>query len=88
MDKPIEELYHRAKRFDESDIYQSAEYDAVAKNQMALYKKMRVIFGPAIIPFLEEYTAAMGDEMELECRHFFEQGYRLGRGPEPRAVTT
>ena len=40
---------------------------------------MRVLFGPFIAPFLEEYTAWMGEECELECRHFFAQGYLMGR---------
>ena len=79
MKKSIEELYREAKRFDEGDIYQSLEYDAVAKNQNRLYKQMEILFGPAITPLLEEYTAAIGDEMDLENRHFFELGYLLGQ---------
>lgn len=77
MKKSIEELYREAKRFDESDIYHSEEYDAIARNQRDLYKKMCTLF-PAISSLLEEYTAAIGDEIELECKHFFEQGYLLG----------
>ena len=79
MKKSIEELYQQAKRFDESDIYQSQEYSVIAKNQRELYKKICALFGPTIIPLLEEYTAAVGDEMELECRHFFRQGCILGQ---------
>lgn len=79
MKKSVEELYQEAKRFDESDIYQSPKYDAVAKNQNRLYKRICFLFGPATVPLLEEYTAAIGDEMELESKHFFEQGYLLGQ---------
>lgn len=79
MEKSIEELYRQAKRFNEGEIYQSREYSAIAKRQTELHKKMRVLFGPLIVPLLEEYNTAVADEMELECRYFFEQGYLLGQ---------
>lgn len=82
MEKSIEKLYQQAKRFDEGDIYQSREYDIIARHQRELYKKMRGLFGPLIAPLLEEYTACLGDETELECRHFFEQGFLLGRSAD------
>ncbi len=80
MKKSIEELYRQAKRFDEGGIYQSEEYNAIARKQRELYKNLRLLFGPTAGALLEEYTEALGDECELECRHFFEQGYRLGQG--------
>ncbi|WP_251445183.1 DUF6809 family protein [Vermiculatibacterium agrestimuris] len=84
MKDSLEELYQKAKRFDEGDIYQSEEYDAIARRQRELYTNMRLLC-PAIHRLLDEYTEAMGDEMELECRHFFEQGCRLGREGALRA---
>ena len=78
MKKSIEELYRKAKRFDEGDLYQSKEYSTIARNQREVYQKICALFGPAVVPLLEEYTAAVSDEIELECRHFFEQGYRMG----------
>ena len=79
MKKSLEDLYREAKRFDESGIYQSDEYAAIAKQQNRVYKEICAIFGPVAASLLEEYTAAIGDEMELECKHFFEQGYLMGR---------
>lgn len=79
MKKFLEELYQEAKRFDEGDIYQSEEYAAIAKRQNRLYKEISALFGPVAVSLLEEYTAAVGDEMELESKHFFEQGYLAGR---------
>lgn len=79
MKESIEHLYQKAKRFDEGEIYQSQEYSAIAKRQMELHKKMCALFGPLIVSLLEEYSAAIADEMELECRHFFQQGYLLGQ---------
>lgn len=84
MKKTIEELYQKAKRFDESGVYQSEEYAVIAKQQNRLYKEISALFGPVAISLLEEYTAAIGDEMELECKHFFEQGYLLGLSDTPR----
>lgn len=72
-------VFNKAKRFDESELYQSPEYAKIAKRQVELYTEMRVLFGPFIAPFLEEYTTWMGEECELECRHFFAQGYLMGR---------
>ncbi len=78
MGQSMDDLYRKAKRFDEGDIYQSQEYQDVCARQIQLYEKLRRRFGAQITPLLEEYTAAIGDECDLENRHFFAQGYRLG----------
>ncbi len=79
MEKHIEELYQKAKHFDEGRLYQSQEYSDICKRQITLSKEMRLLFGPMLSQLLDEYTAAIGDECDLECRHFFEQGYLLGQ---------
>ncbi len=79
MGQSMDDLYRKAKRFDESDIYQSQEYKDVCMRQLQLYEKLRRRFGAQITPLLEEYTAAIDDECDLENKHFFAQGYRLGR---------
>ncbi len=80
MEKHIEKLYQRTKRFDEGGLYQTQQYTDICKRQLALSQEMRLIFGPMLSQLLDEYTAAIGDECDLECRHFFEQGYLLGKG--------
>lgn len=75
----MKDLYLKAKRFDESELYQSSEYTRIAKRQLELYTKMRVLFDPLIGPLLEEYTTQIGEEFELECQHFFAQGYQMGK---------
>ena len=75
----MKDLYLKAKRFDESDEYQTPEYARIAKRQIELYTEMHTLFGPAILPLLEEYTAQIGEEYELECQHFFAQGYLMGK---------
>ncbi len=79
MKKHIEELYQQAKRFDECGLYQSQQYSDICKRQLTLSQEMRLIFGPMLGQLLDEYTAAIGDECDLECRHFFEQGFLLGK---------
>ena len=40
-----------------------------------LRRTIQTLFGAVVSPLLEEYAAVIGEETELECRHFFEQGY-------------
>lgn len=79
VEKAVEELYQRAKRFDEGDIYQSEEYAQTVGERNELELKLRAKLGPPGTLLLEDYAAVLGEITELECRHFFEQGYLLGR---------
>lgn len=78
MNRSVEELYLKAKRFDEGDLCQSREYHDICAKKSQLYKEMLILFGPTIAKILEEYTAVIGDECDCENRHFFEQGYLSG----------
>lgn len=82
MKRSVEELYQVAIRFDEGGIYQSQDYNTVLKHKNHLLKTMQTLFGAVILPLLEEYTAVIEEETELECRHFFEQGYLMGLAEE------
>ena len=77
--KKLEELYWQAKRFDESDFYQSQEYDKITDRQFQLYKKMCFLFGPDTVPLIDDYNLVVGNEMDFECMHFFIKGYRMGQ---------
>jgi len=77
MEDLMEKLYQKAKRFDEGEVYQTQEYSDICKRQFALCKEMRRLFGPVLSQLLDEYTAAVSDECDLECRHFFEQGFLM-----------
>ncbi len=79
MDKHIEELYQKAKRFDEGDLYQSKEFEDISQRQFKAYMEMRALFGPTFPPLLAGYISATNEEMDLKCKYFFEQGYLLGR---------
>ena len=84
MNKVMEKLYRQAKRFDEGEIYQSREYKVVWERKLRAWQKMYIRFGPSVIPVLEEYAEAAGDESELENQHFFEQGCRSAGEREER----
>ena len=68
MKKSVDQLYQEAQRFDEGKLYRSREYWAAAQNKNQAYERMRIYFGSILLPFLE-----------VECRHFFEQGYLMGQ---------
>lgn len=80
MEPYLEELYQRAKRFDEGEIYQSEEYGAIARKQRVICERMRNIYGDKLWAMLMEYTEAVSEEIDLECRHFFARGYAMGKG--------
>ncbi len=82
MKKHMEHLYQQAKRFDEGELCQSQQYSDICRRQLTLFQEMCLIFGPMLSQLLEEYTAAIGDECDFECKHFFEQGYLLGQASQ------
>lgn len=79
MDQHIEELYQKARRFDEGDLYQTKEYEEISRRQFNTYLEMRALFGPSLPALLMGYISATNEEIEMECKHFFEQGYLLGQ---------
>ncbi len=72
-------LYEKARRFDEGEIYQSPEYEAISSRCAALFDQLVDTYGDRIIPMLEKYTECLYEETELECEHFFQEGCLLGR---------
>lgn len=79
MGKSMEELYGDAPRFDCGDLYQSEEYDEALREQLRLEALIEKLYGNGILPLLGEYTEALYQISELECKHFFQQGYLAGR---------
>lgn len=74
----INELYLNARRFDEGEIYQSQEYEELVNRKVEVMENLYRKCG-AELPLLEEYIDLLRDETELECQHFFREGYRAGR---------
>ena len=77
MDKEVMEKYELCSRFDEGLLYCSKEYEEAAADAERMKNLMADTFGKEILPLLEEYTSAIYEEMELEAKHYFEQGYRM-----------
>ena len=67
--------YGRAKRFDEGKVYHSQEYIAFLKRRTQLEETAKSIYGVGVGLLLEEYADLLGDLTELECHHYFEEGY-------------
>jgi len=78
MDEKIQKRYKEALRFDQGEIYQTSENRRVFGARMVQWDVLVHTYGDEIVPLLERYTLCLYDEMELECRHFFQQGYLAG----------
>ena len=74
MEQKILQLYQNCIRFDEGNLRQSEQYKKVIAEENRLRQVLVDTYGPRISPLLEEYTAAIYEEMELEAQHYFEQG--------------
>lgn len=79
MKKTREELFWEAKRFDEGHLYQTEECTEVVLRMFRLRTQMSDLFGPAFETLMEAYCEAASFEMELERRHYFDEGCRIGR---------
>lgn len=77
-EEAIYELYLDARRFDESELYQSDEYENLVERKVELRENLYRRFNSAI-HLLEEYLGLLAEENELECQHFFREGYLAGR---------
>ncbi len=79
MTPHIEQLYVRTPRFDEGDLYRSEAYSQLSVRQMQLLRQAAALFGEDAAKLLEDYAEVLYDQAEMECRHFFRQGYIAGR---------
>lgn len=77
MKQEMMEKYESCIRFDEGSLSQSKEYQETVDKVERIRTLIAEMFGPRILPLLEEYTGAIYEEMELEARHYFEQGYNF-----------
>lgn len=76
MDEQIAKLYKAAPRFDEGEIFLGQEYRETIGRQEHIRELLIATFGEGVAALLEDYAGAFYDEMELEARHFFQEGYR------------
>lgn len=79
MNEEIKKLYEEAPRFDCGTLYQSEAYGQTVKERLRVEAMIEKAYGSEVLPMLEEYADTLYQITELECMHFFEQGY-LARG--------
>ena len=72
-------FYPSAKRFDEGRLYQSPAYLACMENRIQFEETAGWLCGEDISRLLDAYADILSDITEFECRHYFAEGYRLGR---------
>ena len=79
MEEKTFQLYKNCIRFDEGNLRQTERYRKIAKEEERLRQLIIDTYGPQISPLLEEFSAAIYEEMELEAQHYFEQGIQAGQ---------
>ncbi len=85
MDEHIAQLYKAAPRFDEGETFQSQEYNETVGRQEHIRELLIATFGEGVAALLEDYAGTFYDEMELEARHFFQEGYRAASADAARS---
>lgn len=70
----IDELYDKAPRFDEGDLYQSEEYSDHIRRRTECEVALELALGGRY-ELIEDFLEVVYEMTEFECRHFFEQGY-------------
>lgn len=75
MEKRIEELYELARRFDEGELRAGEKYRDIVRQKVGLFEMMLRRYGMGIKRVLDEYTGVLYEEMELEAKHFFREGF-------------
>lgn len=73
------EFDDRVSLFDQGEIFQNKEYHAAKEKESDLYRLLSATFGERIELFLDTYTEAVEERMDLEVQHYFQQGILMGR---------
>lgn len=71
----MEALYQQARRFDEGEFCQSAAYLGVVNMRNKLLDMLVKLTGPGFGELNELTMSALDQEIELECQHYFCEGY-------------
>ena len=78
FEEALETVFARCTPFDESPIRRSEEYISISKSLMAARQFLDRHF-PGDTGNIDAYLDTYLDLVELECRHYFAEGFRLGR---------
>lgn len=82
MDEEIKKRYEEVLRFDEGDLYYAEAYLEAEHACSKIEELLEEMYGPEVLPLLQEYAGVLYDITELEAMHYFEQGYLAGRNAE------
>ncbi len=77
MEQKILQAYQKCIRFDEGTLRKTGGHKKIVAEKERLRLVLVDTYGPHIAPLLEEYTAVLYEEMELEAQHYFEQGVQV-----------
>ncbi len=74
-----QDAYEACPRFDESDAYRTAAVDAIFARKIELMDRLLAAVDPKDRSLVEDYAGVLYEEMEAECRYFFQMGYEAAR---------
>lgn len=78
FDEPLETLFAQCAPFDESSIRQSEEYKKKSE-VLQTCREFLQILDPEVVTCIDLYMNTYLELVDLECRHYFSEGYRLAR---------
>lgn len=74
----LESLFAQCTPFDESPIRQSAECTEIAQSLRAA-RRLLARHAPESMADIDAFLDTYMEMIDLECRHYFSEGYCLGR---------
>lgn len=86
MDEHIRELYEKAIRFDQGDLRYLEDYLEAEHACAKMEELIEEAYGPTIRPLLHEYAGTLYDIMEIECMHYFQEGYLAEKNERKKRV--
>ena len=78
FEESLESVFAQCVPFDESPLRQCEDYE---KNSLAIqcFREFAEILDPEVVKCIDAYLNTYLALVDLECRHYFAEGYRLGR---------
>jgi hypothetical protein len=77
FERPLEDAFSQCVPFDESAICSSEDYARTARSLQAA-RRLLEKYAPESMADVDAYLDAYLELVDLECRHYFAEGYRLG----------
>lgn len=78
FEEQLESVFTQCTPFDESDLRNSEDYRKISASLRAARHFLDRHL-PNATNFIDTYLDTYLDLVDLECRHYFAEGYRLGR---------